>query len=400
MPLFKFKVADSAGKVQEILVEGESQNEATRRVRARSLVPIEFLGHGDAHSSKGGGFTLKRKFDVADFSDRLVPLLQADIPLEKALGIVEETSESDEEKDLVSGLRRGLHEGRKLSQLVRDRTNQFPRIYASIIEAGEEAGALPQVLAQLRDFLIMQREMRSFVISSSIYPVIVLIVCIGVILMLLGVVVPNFGKVIVSNGQPPTGSTAILLGMSNGLTQYWWVGVILLAVAVLVIREASRNERVRLMWDDFVLKVPILNRMVLLSNIGRLVRTMSILMRNGVHLLDTVVIGARVINNTRLRNSISTVSADLRRGERLAAALGRSPYIPKMVIRMLAVGEEMGASDVMLERVADRYDDDLKQLVKRALSWFEPLVIIFLGVVVGSIVLLLFLSVMDLQGGL
>ena len=140
--------------------------------------------------------------------------------------------------------------------------------------------------------------------------------------------------------------------------------------------------------------------MVLLANIGRLVRTMAILMRNGVHLLDTVAIAARVIQNSRLRSSISTLAADLRRGERLSVALGRSPYVPTMVIRMLAVGEEMGASDVMLERVADRYDDDLKHLVKRALSWFEPIVIIVLGLVVGSIVLMLFMAVMDMQGGL
>ena len=148
MPLFKFKVANDAGKIEEILIESESESEATRRVRSRSLIPIEFLGHGD---SRGGrrAWGLRRKFDVADFSDRLVPLLQADIPLERALGIIEETSESQEEKELVVGLRRGLHEGRKLSQLIRDRGRQFPRMYASIVEAGEEAGALPQVLAQL-----------------------------------------------------------------------------------------------------------------------------------------------------------------------------------------------------------------------------------------------------------
>ncbi|HCN09701.1 MAG TPA: hypothetical protein DIT01_17380 [Lentisphaeria bacterium] len=399
MPLFKFKVANAAGKIEEILIESESESEATRRVRSRSLIPIEFLGHGD---SRGGGrsWGFRRKFDVADFSDRLVPLLQADIPLERALGIIEETSESQEEKELIAGLRRGLHEGRKLSQLIRDRGRQFPRMYASIVEAGEEAGALPQVLAQLRDFLLMQREMRNFVVSSSIYPVFVLFVCGGVVMILLGIVVPKFGEVITTSGQPAAGSTALLLALSTGLHDYWWIGVILLAVAVIAIREASRDERILARWDDFVLKVPILGRMVLLANIGRLVRTMAILMRNGVHLLDTVAIAARVIQNSRLRSSISTLAADLRRGERLSVALGRSPYVPTMVIRMLAVGEEMGASDVMLERVADRYDDDLKHLVKRALSWFEPIVIIVLGLVVGSIVLMLFMAVMDMQGGL
>ena len=124
---------------------------------------------------------------------------------------------------------------------------------------------------------------------------------------------------------------------------------------------------------------------------------MAILMKSGVHLLDTVSISAKVLQNNTLKQSISGLAAELRRGERLSAALGRSQYIPPLVIRMLAVGEETGSSDEMLERVADRYDGELRQIIKRALSWFEPLVIIFLGGVVGTIVMLLFLAVLDIQ---
>ena len=124
---------------------------------------------------------------------------------------------------------------------------------------------------------------------------------------------------------------------------------------------------------------------------------MSILMKSGVHLLDTVAISAKVLQNSKLQQSISGLAAELRRGERLSAALSKSQYIPALVTRMLAVGEETGATDEMLERVADRYDNDLRQIIKRALSWFEPLVIIFLGGMVGVIVLLLFLAVLDMQ---
>lgn len=398
MPLFKYKVADTNGRVQEILIEGDNQTDATRRVRVRGLIPIESLGPSD---SSGGGEPLRwgfrKSFDVADFTDRLVPLLQAEIPLERALAIVEETGESREEREIISNLRRGLHEGRKFSQLIRDRGRMFPKMYASIVEAGEEAGALPQVLGQLRDFLNMTRDMKAFLISSSIYPLFVIVVCIGVISLLLGIVVPRFARVIMSTGRKPSFSTQLLLDFSDLIRSYWWLALVAAGVALFFARQVRDEGKVKEFWDDLVLKLPFLGKIVILANIGRQVRTMSILMKSGVHLLDTVSISAKVLQNSKLRDSISGLAAELRRGERLSSALSRSPYIPPLVVRMLAVGEETGASDQMLERVADRYDAELRHIIKRALSWFEPLVIICLGGIVGTIVLLLFLAVLDIQ---
>lgn len=400
MPLFKFKVADASGQVQELLIEGDNQQDATRRVQARGAIPIEFLGVGDGSASEGGGggWGLRRKFDAADFTDRLVPLLEADIPLEKALSIIEDTAESEQERELVAGLRRGLHEGKKFSVLIRNRGRVFPRMYASIVEAGEEAGALPRVLAQLRDFLKMSREMKNFLISSSIYPVFVLVVCFAVMIILLAIVVPKFATVLVSTAGEPQGSMAILLAMSAALTNYWWLSIVFVGVAIWLFREITiKDGRIKREWDDIVLKLPLLGKMVVLANIGRQVRTMSILMKSGVHLLDTVKISARVLQNHRMRSSIDGLASGLRRGERLSQALAKSEFVPKLVIRMLNVGEETGATDEMLARVADRYDEDLKQTIKRLLAWFEPLVIILLGGIVGSIVMMLFLAVMDMQ---
>ncbi len=398
MPLHKFKTSDNAGKIQEILIEGDNQADATRRVQVRGLIPIEYMGQSDS-SSEGPSlsWTFRRRFDVADFTDRLVPLLQAEIPLEKALAIVEDTGDNREEREVISGLRRGLHEGRKFSQLIRDRNRIFPKMYSSIVEAGEEAGALPQVLGQLRDYLSMTKEMKAFLISSSIYPLFVVAVCVGVVSVLLGVVVPKFSRVIQSTGRTPSDATQFLLDLSELMRGYWWGGCILLILLAVLIQQAGKDGRVREAWDGIVLKLPLLSRIVILSNIGRQVRTMSILMKSGVHLLDTVSISAKVLQNSKIQQSIAGLAAELRRGERLSSALGRSQYIPPLVIRMLAVGEETGATDEMLARVADRYDSELRHIIKRALSWFEPLVIIFLGGMVGTIVLLLFLAVLDIQ---
>jgi type II secretory pathway component PulF len=293
-----------------------------------------------------------------------------------------------------------LHEGRRFSQLIRDRGRLFPGMYASIVEAGEESGALPQVLSQLHAYLLMSKEMRAFILSASIYPVFVLSVCLAVISILLGWVVPRFTLVIRSMAREPTFATRLLIDLSQAFRSFWWLVPVGVAVVVLLAWQIRRGGKLKEKWDEWVLRLPLLGRLVLLSNIGRLIRTMSILMKSGVHILDTVSISARVLSNFTLRNSISGLAAELRRGERLSAALSRSNYIPPLVIRMLAVGEETGAPDEMLERVADRYDNELKQLVKRALAWFEPVTIILLGGIVGFIVLMLFLTILDLQSGI
>jgi type II secretory pathway component PulF len=153
MGLYRFKVSDAAGAVRDLLIEGDSQTDATRRVQRRGLLPLAFLGEGGgASAGREGGW--RNRFDVVDFTDRLVPLLEANIPLERALAIVGEGGDDSFATQLVGDLRRGLHEGRRLSELIRDRGRLFPRLYASIVQAGEEAGALPQVMGQLRSFLV------------------------------------------------------------------------------------------------------------------------------------------------------------------------------------------------------------------------------------------------------
>lgn len=397
MPLFKFKISDKDGRKEEMLVEGTSEKDAARRLQNRGLIPIELLGYSDAVGGGGLAGRWRQRFDVVDFTDRLAPLLEADIPLERALAIVEETSETPVEKELVGGLRRGLHEGRKLSQLIRDRGRLFPRMYAGIVEAGEESGALGQVLGELRDYLAMTREMRQYVVSSSIYPGILVCFSVLVNLLLLGLVVPKFGRIIYGMGKEPRLATRLLLQASFVVQNYWWAILIGALAAVAIFSYVLRQPRTREVWDSLVLRLPLLRRIVLLSNIGRQVRTMAILMKSGVHLLDTVSISASVLQNEKLRRAISGLAGDLRRGERLSVALGRSEYIPPLVIRMLAVGEETGDTESMLARVADRYDNELRRLVKRALAWFEPMVILVLGGMVGSIVLVLFMAIMDMQ---
>lgn len=397
MPLFKYKVSDSNGDITELVMEGTSQADAARRIQRRGLMPLEFLGEGAVTQTSNGVFT--HGLDVVEFTDRLVPLLEANIPLEKSLGIIGDDNEDPVMQQTVNDLRKGLHEGRKLSDLIRERGRTFPQLYAGIVEAGEEAGALAQVMGELRRFLMESRELKGFIISSSIYPAFICIVGVIMLCIVLGVIIPKFATALAGAGIKSS-ATDLLLTFSNLLTNYWWLSLVAIALAMYAVHAIRQeNSWLRFQYDALLLKLPITKKLVMYSNIARLCRTMAILLRNGVHLLNTVSIANRVIQNKVISESISGLSGELRQGQKLSAALTKSPYIPSLMLKMLAVGEETGSVETMLERVADRYEADLKALIKRMLSLFEPLVIVALGLGIGSIVTIMFLAIMDMQGG-
>lgn len=400
MALYRFKVADPAGTVSELLIEGDSQADATRRVQRRGVMPLEFLGEGALASGGKGVIGFRQRFDLVDFTDRLVPLLEADIPLERALAIVGEGVDDPFTARVVGDLRRGLHEGRKFSELIRDRGRLFPRLFASVAEAGEEAGALPQVLGELRRYLNESRELRAYIVSAAIYPLFILGASLLMLAILLTVIVPRFAAVLTGSGQDLPASTRFLVQLSELSRGYWWIVPAALVLLVVLAAQVRGEGRLRQAYDEFILKVPLAGSMVLLANLARMARTMAILMRSGVHLLDTVYIADRVLQNSALSRSLSGLAGELRQGQRLSHALGHSRHIPSFMLRMLAVGEETGSVETMLERVADRYEEDLKRIIKRTLSLFEPAVIICLGLFVATVVMAMFFAIMDMQSGL
>lgn len=395
MPLFRYKVSDPAGKVGELLIEGDSQADAARRLQRRGVVPLAFLGEGAAAQRQRGW--LKKGVDVTDFTERLVPLLDANIPLERALAILGDEPDNPPLQRMVSDLRRGLHEGRKFSDLIRDQGTLFPPVYAGVVEAGEEAGALPQVMGQLRAFLASAAELRSFILSSSIYPAFIAVTGLAMMGFVLGGIVPKFAASLAGAGIQSQ-ATDFLMALSTGLRTHWWVGVLLVVLAGGFLRQLRQPEgALRRWWDDLVVRLPLFGKLTLDSNLSRFSRTMAILMRSGVPLLHTVSIASRVIQNHAIRSSLDEVSGELRQGQKISGALSKSRFVPSLMLRMVAVGEETGNVEEMLDRVADRYEGDLRKSIKRLLSLFEPLVIVLLGLGIGLVVFLMFSAIMDMQ---
>jgi len=396
MPLFKYKAAEKNGKTMEVLIEGDSRADSLTRLRQRGFTPIQFIGQMDGDQGTTRAFW-QRGFDPLEFTNRLVPLLKSHIPLERALGIIADTTDNAHAKTIINDLRRGLHEGKKFSTLIRDRGNYFPPIFANMVEAGEESGSLPEVIIELRRFLSERKELRDFLITSSIYPLIVLMVTSGVIILLFAVFIPQFSKIFIDMGKKPPLPTEIMIGISYLVTEFWWLWLLLFAGGCLFLHQVRRGGKARGWWDENVLKLPLLGKLIQLIEVTRFIRTLAVLIQNYVHLLDTVKIAGRVFQNSVIRQSIAGVATELRGGSRLSVALSKSPYIPKTVIQMLNIGEETGNVGGMLQDVADSYEETVRKQIRRVLALFEPVVIMFLAIIVFFVVSSIFLAILEIQ---
>lgn len=398
MPQFKYKASDKGGKVQEVVIEGDTKQDALSRLRHKGFTPIKFIGNINlSEDGQHGHFWQRKALDPCDFTNRLVPLLNAQIPLERALGIIEEGMEHEPGKVMLKDIRRGLHEGKKFSSLIRDRGHCFPGVYANMVEAGEESGALAGVMRELQKFLNESRELKEFLITSSIYPAIILSVTLVVIILLFTVFIPRFAKIFMDMGKQLPLPTQMMLDISNFVTGFWWLWIILIFLFTMGVRMIRRGGKSRAWWDKVVLKVPVFGKLLQLIEIARFVRTLAVLIQNHVHLLETVRIAERVIQNSFIVNTLTGVSSELKGGAKLSNALSKSDYIPITVVRMLNIGEETGSMGEMLEKVAEQYEVNIKTQVKRLLAMFEPVVILLLALVVLSVVLSMFLAILEMN---
>lgn len=398
MSVYKYKAADSTGSIREVLIEGDTEADALNRLRSRGFIPLRCLGLASA----GGSFTLgrllgNRGFNVYDFTDRLVPLLKAHIPLERALEIISEGMTEKNGKPTVVALRRGLHEGKKFSELIRSCEPQFPKLYANLVETGEKTGCLPEVMIELQHFLNDSRELREFIITSSIYPLIVLSITFLVIILLFTVFIPRFANIFVEMGKELPLPTAILMNIGNWTIDLWWLWGIIIVALIVVFSRIHREGPVKNWWDKFILKLPIFGALTNAAEMNRFIKTIAILIKNHVGLLETVDIGKRVIQNNSVRTTFSDLAHELRSGSGLSEALKKSSYMPVEALQMLKVGEESGQMGEMLGEASEELERRMKVKIKRLLALFEPAVILFLASIITLVIISIFMAILEMN---
>ena len=396
---FHFRAVTAAGKSRAGTLSAETARLAAQELRRQGLLPVYV---GARPPQRRGEWKLPRlKFgrrrDVLFFTQEIATLLTAGIPLDRALSITSELTERAEFRASVNDVLRALRGGRSFGDALAARPDYFSDIYVNMVRAGEASGSLAPIFERLSEYERTRDELRGYIISAMVYPALLSVVGMSSITLLLYFVVPRFASVFAESHMKIPLPTQILLQTSEIVKAYGLWVLLALAAAVSALRFHIGTTAGRLWWDGFKLRIPMFGDVIRKAQSAQFARAMGTLISNGVPLVQTLTISRAIMTNRRMSDALEIVAQGIKRGEGVSTPLTRSGQFPLLLSHLIAVGEETGRLDAMFLRAADIYDADTRSAIKRFTSLFEPLIILFMGVVIGSLILSLMMAITSLN---
>ncbi|HEY2012239.1 MAG TPA: type II secretion system F family protein [Bryobacteraceae bacterium] len=399
MATFFFRAVASDGKVRSGSLTGDNEKLIAGELRKQGLTPI-YVGV----APKGGSIELKlpsfrkgRRRDVLFFTQELSTLLNAGVPLDRALSITGELTEHPNFRFIVLDVLRVLKGGRSLADSLATHPDYFSDLYINMVRAGEASGALAAIFERLAEFERSSDDLRNFIISSMIYPALLAGVGLASVTILLTFVVPKFATIFSDPRMKIPLPTQIMLTASNIVQSYWWVAAGTLAATILFWTTYTRTAAGRFWWDGTRLKIPLLGDALLKAETARFARAMATLVANTVPLVQSIGIAAATLTNRTISTALEGVAMGVKRGEGIAVPLRKAGVFPPLAAHLLTVGEETGRLDQMFARMADIYENDTRAAIKRFTSVFEPIVILVMGVLVGALILSMLLAITSIN---
>lgn len=400
MPLFEYKAVAPSGETVQGTMEAASLDMVILKLQEAGNIPLQARESG-AGSFSLGGFSLGRRGmnarEVGEFTQQLSTLLAAGLPLDRSLQVLLDLSESDRIKRTVAEIRDRVREGGSLSDALDEQHGAFNRLFVNMVRAGEVGGTLDTTLARLSDYLERSKDLKDSVISALIYPVLLLVLAAGSLILLLVYVIPQFTPIFEELGGDLPFITKLVLGAGSILQNFWWLIALLVAGAVWQFRRMLADAEKRFRWDTQVLAMKWIGDLVAKMETARLTRTLGTLLTNGVPLLSALSIARNVLSNTVLRKDVTDASREVKTGGGLAKALAKGERFPRLALQMISVGEETGQLDTMLMKVSDTYDTEVRNTIDRLLSVFTPVVTLLLAVLIGTIVLSVLLAILSVN---
>jgi general secretion pathway protein F len=392
---FQYEAADADGKLSSGFLSAESEREAVAQLQARRLVPVRLRQAGRQAGPRGA--TRIHTADLVDFTEGLSTLVDARVPLDKALLLLEGLTEKEHMKRLVAAIRRDVKEGRSLADAMEARPEVFSRLYVSLVRAGETGGILDQLLPDLAGFLQAAEATRRQILAALTYPLVLLFTGVLSVILLLWFVVPQFTRMFeeVGTGIPP--QAQLLLDLSEGLQRYGWLVLPLAAGVWYWLRQVERDAQRRRRKDAWLLTLPVIGSLLLHRDAAVFARTLGALLGAGIPLIRALRVARDVIHNQELLSVLEQVEEDVRGGTGLGVALAKTGRFPLLLHQLVTVGEETGRTAQILRKLALSFDTEVRDDMNRLVAALQPALILLMGVVVGGIIIVMLSAVFSMN---
>jgi type IV pilus assembly protein PilC len=401
---YAYKIRDNEGRVQRAIAQAESPQVLRARLLAKGIEVIEIK---QAEATRFGDLLVLRSTmrlfesislkDLVVFSRQFAAMVTAGVPMLRTLTIVVEQSKNGKMRDTLDDVRRSVEAGLSLSDALARHPIVFDKLYISMVRAGEAGGFLSEVLRRLADFLEARQKLNRKVTAAMVYPSVVLVIALGVFWGMLTFILPIFEGLFKNIGGELPAYTQFLIFLSECMRSVWMALFLVgLLVCVWLFRNYYRTTAGRLTVDQALLKVPVVGDLIRKVSIARFTRTFGTLIKAGVPMLSALDVVKDTSGNAEIAIAVERVYVEVRQGGSIAKPMSKNPVFPPMVTQMVAVGEETGRLDDMLEKVADFYDMEVENAVDSLTSLLEPIMVVGIGGIVGSVVIGMYLPIFTL----
>lgn len=396
MATYKYKAVDGSGRTKSGEINAETEQDVLSILRKNGQLPISIVSGEEKASGFGSQAVFEQKVkskDLSIFCRQLATMLRSGMPLDRSLAT--QITQTDNKK-LRASLSRVSNEVRKgvpLSKVLREEPKVYPYILVRTVEAGELSGELDTSLARMAEHFDKENKINRRIRGAMVYPIILLCLTVVMFVAMMIFVLPTFSQIFAGAGSELPGLTSFLINVSNSMVTFWYLYLLVIVALVLALRTWKRSRRGKEQYDHLKLNLPILRKPMKSIITARFTRTLSSMLASGITVTDAVAIAGETSNNTVVARNLDNVVEGLRKGEFLSAQLRATGLFPEMMNSMIAIGEETGMLDEMLERTADFYDEEFDAAISKLLSMIEPLMIILMALLVGTVVIAMYLPI-------
>ena len=401
MPGFSYVAVDKRGKEKRGSLEAETRERALEQLKAEGLIPVSVREQGALN--KEIDFSIGKKVkprDLSVFCRQFVSITQAGVPMKEALQMLSEQTENKWLKRAISEVLLNVEKGNTLADSMRSQPDIFPSMLVNMVEAGEQSGSLEMAFSRMAVHFEKEAKLKATIKKATIYPIILVIAAIGVIAVMLLFVIPIFIDMFADLDIEMPAITIFVMNSSKWMTSHWYVVLAIIVGVVVAYKLIYKTTQGRLTIDRIKMKMPLFGKLTVKTACSQFARTMSTLLVSGISTIDALETTSKIVNNIHYTNAMLKAREEVMKGVPLSEPLEASGIFPPMVYHMTGIGEETGNVEEMLEKMADYYDEEVEMTTQSVLAAMEPIIILFMALIIGTLVIAVISPIASMYSGL